>query len=297
VARACGCSCRRAMCGGWGWWVARWAAPTQAAGLTPPLPRASPPPGHAGGCASINAAPRPVPLPCPCPSQDCFLFLYACPPTQICHRTPPACPACPVPAELLPLLLRHVLQLPGPALRDGHRQHAPRNHAGGLPRSECRDSWRRGRGSGSQIPDDSSSLSGCPTPPPPPPPSFASAPRRPPVFAVLASPTHPAPQVTCLLVVNNALQGILSSFFYKYADTILKKYSSTIATIFTGGWAAGWVGRWVAMWVAMWVGGWVHQDATSDPPHTQPASCLPTPNPALCLNPPARPPLTAPPQA
>jgi hypothetical protein len=29
------------------------------------------------------------------------------------------------------------------------------------------------------------------------------------------------------------LQGILSSFFYKFADTILKKYSSTIATIFT----------------------------------------------------------------
>ncbi|EFN56541.1 hypothetical protein CHLNCDRAFT_22063 [Chlorella variabilis] len=40
--------------------------------------------------------------------------------------------------------------------------------------------------------------------------------------------------VTFLLVVNNALQGILSSFFYKYADTILKKYSSTIATILTG---------------------------------------------------------------
>jgi UDP-galactose transporter len=40
--------------------------------------------------------------------------------------------------------------------------------------------------------------------------------------------------VTVLLVVNNALQGILSSFFFKYADTILKKYSSTIATIFTG---------------------------------------------------------------
>ena len=37
-----------------------------------------------------------------------------------------------------------------------------------------------------------------------------------------------------LLVVNNALQGILSSFFFKYADTILKKYSSTVATIFTG---------------------------------------------------------------
>ncbi|KAI7844758.1 hypothetical protein COHA_001640 [Chlorella ohadii] len=40
--------------------------------------------------------------------------------------------------------------------------------------------------------------------------------------------------VTLLLVVNNAMQGVLSSFFYKYADTILKKYSSTIATIFTG---------------------------------------------------------------
>ena len=37
-----------------------------------------------------------------------------------------------------------------------------------------------------------------------------------------------------LLVINNALQGILSSFFFKYADTILKKYSSTMATIFTG---------------------------------------------------------------
>jgi hypothetical protein len=41
-------------------------------------------------------------------------------------------------------------------------------------------------------------------------------------------------QVTSVLVVNNALQGILSSFFFKFADTILKKYSSTIATIFTG---------------------------------------------------------------
>ena len=37
-----------------------------------------------------------------------------------------------------------------------------------------------------------------------------------------------------LLVMNNAMQGILSSFFFKYADTILKKYSSTVATIFTG---------------------------------------------------------------
>lgn len=35
------------------------------------------------------------------------------------------------------------------------------------------------------------------------------------------------------LVLNNAAQGVLSSFFYKFADTILKKYSSTIATIFT----------------------------------------------------------------
>lgn len=43
-----------------------------------------------------------------------------------------------------------------------------------------------------------------------------------------------AAQVTMLLVLNNALQGILSSFFFKYADTILKKYSSTVATIFTG---------------------------------------------------------------
>lgn len=40
--------------------------------------------------------------------------------------------------------------------------------------------------------------------------------------------------VTFALVVNNALQGILSSFFFKFADTILKKYSSTIATILTG---------------------------------------------------------------
>ncbi|KAH7280840.1 hypothetical protein KP509_36G016300 [Ceratopteris richardii] len=36
------------------------------------------------------------------------------------------------------------------------------------------------------------------------------------------------------LIINNAAQGILSSFFFKYADTILKKYSSTVATIFTG---------------------------------------------------------------
>ena len=40
--------------------------------------------------------------------------------------------------------------------------------------------------------------------------------------------------VTFAIVINNAFQGILSSFFFKFADTILKKYSSTIATIFTG---------------------------------------------------------------
>jgi hypothetical protein len=34
--------------------------------------------------------------------------------------------------------------------------------------------------------------------------------------------------------VNNAMQGVLSSFFFKYADTILKKYSSTVATLVTG---------------------------------------------------------------
>ncbi|KAG9136197.1 hypothetical protein Leryth_003799 [Lithospermum erythrorhizon] len=41
-------------------------------------------------------------------------------------------------------------------------------------------------------------------------------------------------KATMLLMCNNAAQGILSSFFFKYADTILKKYSSTVATIFTG---------------------------------------------------------------
>ncbi|XP_076885508.1 CMP-sialic acid transporter 3-like [Bidens hawaiensis] len=41
-------------------------------------------------------------------------------------------------------------------------------------------------------------------------------------------------KATMLLIINNAAQGILSSFFFKYADTILKKYSSTVATIFTG---------------------------------------------------------------
>uniref|UniRef100_A0A2N9F4P3 Uncharacterized protein n=1 Tax=Fagus sylvatica TaxID=28930 RepID=A0A2N9F4P3_FAGSY len=41
-------------------------------------------------------------------------------------------------------------------------------------------------------------------------------------------------KATMLLICNNAAQGILSSFFFKYADTILKKYSSNVATIFTG---------------------------------------------------------------
>ena len=84
--------------------------------------------------------------------------------------------------------------------------------------------------------------------------------------------------VTCFLVVNNAMQGILSSFFFKFADTILKKYSSTIATIFTGLMSAALfghaltlnfcigvsivfismhiffsIGEWV--WVCRWVGG------------------------------------------
>ncbi|KMZ62698.1 CMP-sialic acid transporter 2 [Zostera marina] len=41
-------------------------------------------------------------------------------------------------------------------------------------------------------------------------------------------------KATMFLICNNAAQGILSSFFFKYADAILKKYSSTVATIFTG---------------------------------------------------------------
>ncbi|XP_058102351.1 CMP-sialic acid transporter 5-like [Magnolia sinica] len=45
---------------------------------------------------------------------------------------------------------------------------------------------------------------------------------------------HGHSKATLFLICNNAAQGILSSFFFKYADTILKKYSSTVATIFTG---------------------------------------------------------------
>jgi hypothetical protein len=49
--------------------------------------------------------------------------------------------------------------------------------------------------------------------------------------------------VTALLALNNAAQGVLSSFFFKYADTILKKYSSTIGTIFTGVMSAALLGH------------------------------------------------------
>jgi len=38
---------------------------------------------------------------------------------------------------------------------------------------------------------------------------------------------------TLMIVAVNAAQGVLASFFYKWADTILKKYSSTIATVAT----------------------------------------------------------------
>jgi len=50
-------------------------------------------------------------------------------------------------------------------------------------------------------------------------------------------------RATLFLICNNAAQGILSSFFFKYADTILKKYSSTVATIFTGLASAAFLGQ------------------------------------------------------
>ncbi|AQK53442.1 CMP-sialic acid transporter 3 [Zea mays] len=50
-------------------------------------------------------------------------------------------------------------------------------------------------------------------------------------------------RATIFLICNNAAQGILSSFFFKYADTILKKYSSTVATIFTGLASAAFLGH------------------------------------------------------
>ncbi|XP_050373137.1 CMP-sialic acid transporter 2 [Argentina anserina] len=59
------------------------------------------------------------------------------------------------------------------------------------------------------------------------------------VMAIVKGPSsfdilHGHSKATMFLIANNAAQGILSSFFFKYADTILKKYSSTVATIFTG---------------------------------------------------------------
>ncbi|CAB4263498.1 unnamed protein product [Prunus armeniaca] len=59
------------------------------------------------------------------------------------------------------------------------------------------------------------------------------------VMAIVKGPSsfdilHGHSRATMFLIANNAAQGILSSFFFKYADTILKKYSSTVATIFTG---------------------------------------------------------------
>ncbi|TQE11706.1 hypothetical protein C1H46_002742 [Malus baccata] len=59
------------------------------------------------------------------------------------------------------------------------------------------------------------------------------------VMAIIKGPgsfdiLHGHSRATMFLIANNAAQGILSSFFFKYADTILKKYSSTVATIFTG---------------------------------------------------------------
>lgn len=50
-------------------------------------------------------------------------------------------------------------------------------------------------------------------------------------------------RATLFLICNNAAQGVLSSFFFKYADTILKKYSSTVATIFTGLASAAFLGH------------------------------------------------------
>lgn len=46
-------------------------------------------------------------------------------------------------------------------------------------------------------------------------------------------PTSPHTPLTPTSDIAYTLQGILSSFFFKFADTVLKKYSSTLATIFT----------------------------------------------------------------
>jgi hypothetical protein len=42
-----------------------------------------------------------------------------------------------------------------------------------------------------------------------------------------------SPTSACPLMHAQRTQGVLASFFYKFADSILKKYSSTVATIAT----------------------------------------------------------------
>lgn len=39
---------------------------------------------------------------------------------------------------------------------------------------------------------------------------------------------------TTLIIVCNSCQGVLASLFLKFADTIMKKFSSNIATLVTG---------------------------------------------------------------
>lgn len=60
---------------------------------------------------------------------------------------------------------------------------------------------------------------------------------QPPLSSAMRSPLLPSPPPTPPPPPKSFPtphpQGILSSFFFKFADTILKKYSSTIATIFT----------------------------------------------------------------
>nr|KAJ0205627.1 hypothetical protein LSAT_V11C500247740 [Lactuca sativa] len=53
---------------------------------------------------------------------------------------------------------------------------------------------------------------------------------RPESFDIL----HIHSKATMLLIINNAGQGVLWSSSFKYANTILKKYSSIVATIFKG---------------------------------------------------------------
>ncbi|XRB06007.1 CMP-sialic acid transporter [Pycnococcus provasolii] len=79
------------------------------------------------------------------------------------------------------------------------------------------------------------------------------------LLATNLTTTNPAPifsgysRVTLILVVNNAMQGILSSLFFKFADTILKKYSSTVATILTALMSAALFGHSLSMHFAIGV--------------------------------------------